>query len=176
MSEAAPATIETFDILRLLKSLPHRYPFLMVDRVIEARGDESGIGIKNVSINEPQFQGHFPERPVMPGVLLIEGMAQTAGCLMRQCAFAGQKAAARLFHEHRQGQIPQTRPPRRPGRISYDQDQPAPHHVVVSGPRLCRRRARLRGGNRRHAGRDRDIGFPPEFFRTRCPKVNSLSK
>ena len=66
MSEAEPATIETFDILRLLQSLPHRYPFLMIDRVIEARGDESGIGIKNVSINEPQFQGHFPERPVMP--------------------------------------------------------------------------------------------------------------
>ncbi len=81
MSEAATETIETFDILRLLKSLPHRYPFLMVDRMIEARGDESGIGIKNVSINEPQFQGHFPERPVMPGVLLIEGMAQTAGAL-----------------------------------------------------------------------------------------------
>ena len=81
MNDAEPATIETFDILRLLKSLPHRYPFLMIDRVIEARGDESGIGIKNVSINEPQFQGHFPERPVMPGVLLIEGMAQTAGVL-----------------------------------------------------------------------------------------------
>jgi 3-hydroxyacyl-[acyl-carrier-protein] dehydratase len=81
MHKAEPVTIETFDILRLLKSLPHRYPFLMIDRVIEARGDESGIGIKNVSINEPQFQGHFPERPVMPGVLLIEGMAQTAGVL-----------------------------------------------------------------------------------------------
>jgi 3-hydroxyacyl-[acyl-carrier-protein] dehydratase len=77
MNEAELATIETFDILRLLKSLPHRYPFLMVDRVIEARGDESGIGIKNVSINEPQFQGHFPERPVMPGVLLIEGIRPT---------------------------------------------------------------------------------------------------
>lgn len=81
MRGAEPVTIETFDILRLLQSLPHRYPFLMIDRVIEARGDESGIGIKNVSINEPQFQGHFPERPVMPGVLLIEGMAQTAGVL-----------------------------------------------------------------------------------------------
>jgi 3-hydroxyacyl-[acyl-carrier-protein] dehydratase len=81
MREADPVTIETFDILRLLNSLPHRYPFLMIDRVIEARGDHSGIGIKNVSINEPQFQGHFPERPVMPGVLLIEGMAQTAGVL-----------------------------------------------------------------------------------------------
>lgn len=74
-------TLETYDIQRLLKSLPHRYPFLMVDRIIEARGDDSCIGIKNVSANEPQFQGHFPERPVMPGVLLIEGMAQTAGAL-----------------------------------------------------------------------------------------------
>ena len=91
MSEAAPATIETFDILRLLKSLPHRYPFLMVDRVIEARGDEFGIGIKNVSINEPQFQGHFPERPVMPGVLLIEGMAQTAGVLCVNAHSPGRK-------------------------------------------------------------------------------------
>jgi len=74
-------TIESFDILQLLKSLPHRYPFLLVDRIIAVNGDESCIGIKNVTANEPQFQGHFPERPVMPGVLLIEGMAQTAGAL-----------------------------------------------------------------------------------------------
>jgi 3-hydroxyacyl-[acyl-carrier-protein] dehydratase len=91
MHETEPLTIETFDILRLLKSLPHRYPFLMIDRVIEARGEESGIGIKNVSINEPQFQGHFPERPVMPGVLLIEGMAQTAGVLCVNAHPPGQK-------------------------------------------------------------------------------------
>jgi 3-hydroxyacyl-[acyl-carrier-protein] dehydratase len=64
------------DILRLL---PHRYPFLMIDRVIDMRGDEHAIGIKNVTVNEPHFLGHFPENPVMPGVLMIEGMAQTAG-------------------------------------------------------------------------------------------------
>ena len=73
--------LEAADIAVVLKMLPHRYPFLMVDRVIEIRGDESGIGIKNVTINEPQFQGHFPENPVFPGVLMIEGMAQTAGVL-----------------------------------------------------------------------------------------------
>jgi 3-hydroxyacyl-[acyl-carrier-protein] dehydratase len=91
MTETQTSTIETFDILRLLNSLPHRYPFLMVDRVIAARGDESGIGVKNVSINEPQFHGHFPERPVMPGVLLIEGMAQTAGVLCVNAHRPGKK-------------------------------------------------------------------------------------
>ena len=61
--------------------LPHRYPFLLVDKIIDVDGDNSCIGIKNVTFNEPQFQGHFPEAPVMPGVLLIEGMAQTAGAI-----------------------------------------------------------------------------------------------
>ena len=66
------------DIHEILRLLPHRYPFLLVDRVIGMRGDEHGVGIKHVSMNEPQFVGHFPENPVMPGVLVIEGMAQTA--------------------------------------------------------------------------------------------------
>jgi 3-hydroxyacyl-[acyl-carrier-protein] dehydratase len=69
------------DIRDILRLLPHRYPFLMIDRVIDMRGDDHAVGIKNVTINEPHFLGHFPDYPVMPGVLLIEGMAQTAGVL-----------------------------------------------------------------------------------------------
>jgi 3-hydroxyacyl-[acyl-carrier-protein] dehydratase len=73
--------LEGANIAAVLKMLPHRYPFLMVDRIIEMHGDDRGIGIKNVTFNEPHFQGHFPENPVFPGVLMIEGMAQTAGML-----------------------------------------------------------------------------------------------
>lgn len=73
------------DIGKILQCIPHRYPFLLVDRLVSIRGEESGIGIKNVSMNEPQFQGHFPGNPVFPGALIIEGMAQTAGVM---CAAA----------------------------------------------------------------------------------------
>jgi 3-hydroxyacyl-[acyl-carrier-protein] dehydratase len=76
-----PKKLETFDIQRLYELLPHRYPFLMVDRIVEIDGDNSAIGIKNVSAGEPHFTGHFPGRPIMPGVLLIEGIAQTAGAI-----------------------------------------------------------------------------------------------
>ena len=74
-------TLEAIGIREILAALPHRYPFLLVDRIIEIRGDEHGIGIKNVTANEPHFLGHFPDNPVMPGVLVLEGMAQTAGTL-----------------------------------------------------------------------------------------------
>ena len=72
----------TIDIERILQMIPHRYPFLMIDRVVEVVPDATAVGIKNVSINEPFFQGHFPQRPVMPGVLIIEAMAQTAAVLV----------------------------------------------------------------------------------------------
>jgi 3-hydroxyacyl-[acyl-carrier-protein] dehydratase len=74
-------SIGAADIQKILTALPHRYPFLLVDRIIDIRGDQSAIGIKNVTANEPQFVGHFPGNPVFPGVLLIEGMAQTAGAI-----------------------------------------------------------------------------------------------
>jgi 3-hydroxyacyl-[acyl-carrier-protein] dehydratase len=77
----AETALGTADIRRVLQLLPHRYPFLMLDRIVDMKGDESAVGIKNVTINEPYFQGHFPGFPVMPGVLIIEGLAQTAGAL-----------------------------------------------------------------------------------------------
>ncbi|ESR23472.1 3-hydroxyacyl-ACP dehydratase FabZ [Lutibaculum baratangense] len=89
------ATLEAHDIQRILKLLPHRYPFLMVDRIIERQGDESGIGIKNVTFNEPHFQGHFPDNPIMPGVLLVEGMAQTAGAM---CIAAGESEEPKVVY------------------------------------------------------------------------------
>ena len=70
------------DISRIMEMLPHRYPFLMIDRVIDIIPDQSATGIKNVSIAEPHFQGHFPSQPVMPGVLIIEAMAQTSAVLV----------------------------------------------------------------------------------------------
>ena len=84
-------TVEAIDIAEILKLLPHRYPFLMVDRIINLRSDQSAVGIKNVSANEPQFLGHFPGNPVFPGVLLIEGMAQTAGVLCLKSMGATEK-------------------------------------------------------------------------------------
>ena len=88
-------TVNSVGIAEILAAIPHRYPFLMVDRVININSDESGIGIKNVTINEPHFAGHFPGNPVMPGVLLIEGMAQTAGVL---CVRSGTAPVARKVY------------------------------------------------------------------------------
>ena len=78
-TQSAPATI---DLLRIMEMIPHRYPFLMIDRVVDVVRDESAVGIKNVTVNEPHFQGHFPSRPIMPGVLIVEAMAQTAAVLV----------------------------------------------------------------------------------------------
>lgn len=72
---------DNIDIVEILKLLPHRYPFVMVDRILSLDMGKKIVGLKNVSINEPFFQGHFPERPIMPGVLILEGMAQVGGIM-----------------------------------------------------------------------------------------------
>ena len=93
----APGTVvETIDIARILLAIPHRYPFLMIDRVVDLVTNQSAIGIKNVSVNESFFQGHFPNHPVMPGVLIIEAMAQTAAILVVETL--GPDAAGRVVY------------------------------------------------------------------------------
>ncbi|MBU0859272.1 MAG: 3-hydroxyacyl-ACP dehydratase FabZ [Alphaproteobacteria bacterium] len=78
MSDAAV----NIDVLRIMEMIPHRYPFLLVDRIVEFVPGERAVGLKNVSMNEPHFQGHFPSMPVMPGVLIVEAMAQTAAIMV----------------------------------------------------------------------------------------------
>ncbi len=80
--ETTSQMIPEIRIDQILKYMPHRYPFIMIDRMKDVVPGQSGIGIKNVSIGEPFFQGHFPDSPIMPGVLQIEGMAQTAGMIV----------------------------------------------------------------------------------------------
>ena len=82
MNDAIPARLGDLDIDAIQRMIPHRYPFLMIDRVVEVTAETSAVGIKNVTVNEPYFSGHFPGRPVMPGVLIIEAMAQTAAALV----------------------------------------------------------------------------------------------
>ena len=80
--EATPAHQQTMDILEIMSILPHRYPFLLIDRVVEVERKQRIVAIKNVSFNEPQFQGHFPNYPIMPGVLMVEAIAQAGGALL----------------------------------------------------------------------------------------------
>jgi 3-hydroxyacyl-[acyl-carrier-protein] dehydratase len=80
--DVPPNNANTADISRIVEMIPHRYPMLMIDRVVDIVPDQSATGIKNVSINEPQFRGHFPNHPVMPGVMIVESMAQTAAVLV----------------------------------------------------------------------------------------------
>lgn len=93
-NDASPVGV-SLDIQAIYELLPHRYPFLMVDRIKEINGDDFAIGVKNVTINEPYFAGHFPSKPIMPGVLLIEGMAQTAGAI---CILAREKDSPNVVY------------------------------------------------------------------------------
>jgi 3-hydroxyacyl-[acyl-carrier-protein] dehydratase len=79
-----PERMSDLDVNEVMKMIPHRYPFLMIDRVEDIVKGESAVGVKAVTVSEPHFQGHFPKRPIMPGVLIVEAMAQTAGVLVVQ--------------------------------------------------------------------------------------------
>ncbi len=92
MSEEALGLIE---IKELFKLLPHRYPFLLIDRIKDVDKDMSAVGIKNVTFNEPHFAGHFPDDPIMPGVLIVEAMAQTAGAI---CAKQNSEGAKKFVY------------------------------------------------------------------------------
>ncbi len=94
--EAPSTTYETLDIERIMHAIPHRYPMLMIDRIVDVVLDQSAVGVKNVSVNEHFFQGHFPDHPVMPGVLIIESMAQTAAVLVVETL--GGDAAGKLVY------------------------------------------------------------------------------
>ncbi|MCH7485982.1 MAG: 3-hydroxyacyl-ACP dehydratase FabZ [Proteobacteria bacterium] len=87
---------KTLDVNRIKELIPHRYPFLMIDKLVDVVPDVRATGIKNVTFNEPYFQGHFPNRPIMPGVLIIEAMAQTAGVLVMETI--GAEAEGRLVY------------------------------------------------------------------------------
>ena len=96
MTEAT-TTLQSADIVQILDLLPHRYPFLLVDKIIRIDGDNSCVGIKNVTYNEPQFTGHFPSRPIFPGIYLIEGMAQTAGAICVAAKIAERAKPKQVF-------------------------------------------------------------------------------
>ena len=120
----------TFDIQEILGLLPHRYPFLLIDRVVEFERGKRLVAIKNVTMNEPFFQGHFPGYPLMPGVLIVEAMAQAGAIIMLQRDSRPREEAGGL-HRHREGQVPPPGHARRPvahrgGRAGL-QEPPGPH-------------------------------------------------
>ena len=99
MTETTPTAhpeVETIDLRGIMHAIPHRYPFLLVDRLVEVRRGVSAVGIKNVTVNEGFFAGHFPNHPVMPGVLIIECMAQTAAVVVMDAL--GPEAAGKIVY------------------------------------------------------------------------------
>ncbi len=106
-------TGKTADIDLIQRIIPHRYPFLLVDRVEEIEGTERAVGIKNVTANEPHFQGHFPDVPIMPGVLMVEAMAQTAAVMVGVAQDLADTNMLVYFMGDRRGEVPPQGRPRR---------------------------------------------------------------
>ena len=97
VTERAGGTIDLIEIARIMHAIPHRYPFLMIDRVVDVVRNKSAIGVKNVSVNEHYFQGHFPGHPVMPGVLILEALAQ-ASALMSLTTTPEEQRAGKVIY------------------------------------------------------------------------------
>ena len=141
------ARLDTLDSADIMRLLPHRYPFLLVDRIIDMDGDRSATGIKNVTANEPYFQGHIPGNLIMPGVLLIEGMAQTAAALCISFAQALKEAPPCLLHGNRQSSLPTPGIPRRHNFLSYKEDAQPRRYLAFQGSSCRQRHLCRRGGD-----------------------------
>ena len=145
MGKALPMEM---DIDAIMKLLPHRYPFLLVDRVLEIEQGSYAIGLKNVTINDNFFPGHFPQRPIMPGVLMVEAMAQVGGLIKADRRIGRRRnPAGVLLRRHRRRQVPQW--VRRPGRPARDeggphQDEQALRHRQDEGSASSARISRAR--------------------------------
>lgn len=96
MTEENKPNIDPIDVTRIMEMIPHRYPILLVDRLVDYVENESAVGLKNVTMNEPHFMGHFPSKPVMPGVLIVEAMAQTSAILVVQTL--GEEAEGKVVY------------------------------------------------------------------------------
>lgn len=106
MTKTPSTQLDAIGIKEIMQLLPHRYPFLLIDKIIEIDADNSAIGIKNVTMNEPHFTGHFPGHPIMPGVLLVEAMAQTAGAICARNAGNGAKTIYFMTIDNARFRIP----------------------------------------------------------------------
>ena len=143
------------DIEEIKRIIPHRYPFLLVDRVIECDLETRIVALKNVTTNEPFFQGHFPEFPVMPGVLIIEAMAQAA-CILALKILKKEGHASVFFTGIDAAKFRKPRGPRRPAPAGVDENQTKRNPVPVSRPGPCRRRTGRRVHPSGHAWQDRE--------------------